>query len=227
MCTKASIAIGAVLALPALLSLMSLILQTRNWRTEGFVAARLAIPVVCVAAWLLLSLVIFLVCESRARHITRNTYFEIQKDAAVYSRYGGRIFSDIGGIERKLWVIPYDGLKLSMKNGRLIFTGKIRYYEGGSDRLTYRIRQGKPEFDSWWLNENGFREISSLTLPHCFPKQKTIFRHCSLAQKRYLLRCEKKKAAETKPVSRPKTRMVYRQARKRTFTELPTFDRKW
>lgn len=36
-----------------------------------------------------------------------------------------------------------------------------------------------------------------------------------------------KKAAETKPVSRPKTRMVYRQARKRTFTELPTFDRKW
>ena len=38
---------------------------------------------------------------------------------------------------------------------------------------------------------------------------------------------EKKKAAETKPVLRPKTRMVYRQARKRTFTELPTFDRKW
>ena len=69
--------------------------------------------------------------------------------------------------------------------------------------------------------------VSSLTLPQCFPKQKTIFRHCSLAQKRYQLRCEKKKAAETKFVSRPKTRMVYRQARKRTFTELPTFDRKW
>ena len=33
--------------------------------------------------------------------------------------------------------------------------------------------------------------------------------------------------SETKPVSRPKTRMVYRQARRRTFTELPTFDRKW
>jgi hypothetical protein len=32
---------------------------------------------------------------------------------------------------------------------------------------------------------------------------------------------------KTKPVFRPKTRMVYRQARKRTFTELPTFDRKW
>ena len=182
MCTKASIAIGAVLALPALLSLMSLILQTRNWRTEGFVAARLAIPVVCVAAWLLLSLVIFLVCESRARHITRNTYFEIQKDAAVYSRYGGRIFSDIGGTERKLWVIPYDGLKLSMKNGRLIFTGKIRYYEGGSDRLTYRIRQGKPEFDNWWLNDNGFTEVTAVTLPPCFPKQKKIFGYwCKVA----------------------------------------------
>ena len=118
-------------------------------------------------------------------------------------------------------------MKLSVKKDRLVFTGKIRCYEGDSDRLGYHIRQGKPEFDSWWLNENGFREISSLTLPKCFPKQKTIFRHCSLAQKRYQLRCEKKKAAETKSVSRPKTRMVYRQARKRTFTELPTFDRKW
>lgn len=206
---------------------MSLILQTRNWRTENFVTVRLLIPAVCVTVWLFLSLIIFLVCETRARHITRSTYFEIQKSAAVYSRYAGRIFADTGGVERKLWVIPYDGLKLSVKNGRLTFTGKIRYYEGSSDRLTYHIRRGAPEFDSWWLNENGFREISSLTLPLCFPKQKTIFRHCSLAQKRYLLRCEKKKAAETKPVSRPKTRMVYRQARKRTFTELPTFDRKW
>ena len=87
-------------------------------------------------------------------------------------------------------------MKLSVKKDRLVFTGKIRCYEGDSDRLGYHIRQGKPEFDSWWLNENGFREISSLTLPKCFPKQKTIFRHCSLAQKRYQLRCEKKKAAE-------------------------------
>lgn len=63
-------------------------------------------------------------------------------------------------------------MKLSVKKGRLVFTGKIRCYEGDSDRLGYHIRQGKPEFDSWWLNENGFREISSLTLPQCFPKQK-------------------------------------------------------
>lgn len=226
-CEKASVAVGAVLALPALLSLMSLIIQTRKWRTEGFLAAGLAVPAICVAVWLAFTFLLFFICETRSRRIKRCTYFEIQKSAAILSRYGGKISADTGGIQRRLYIIPYDEMKLSVKKGRLVFTGKIRCYEGDSDRLGYHIRQGKPEFDSWWLNENGFREISSLTLPHCFPKQKTIFRHCSLAQKRYLLRCEKKKAAETKPVSRPKTRMVYRQARKRTFTELPTFDRKW
>ena len=142
---------------------MSLILQTRNWRTENFVAVRLLIPAVCVTVWLFLSLIIFLVCETRARHITRSTYFEIQKSAAVYSRYAGRIFADTGGVERKLWVIPYDGLKLFVKNGRLTFTGKIRYYEGSSDRLTYHIRRGAPEFDNWWFNDNGFTEVKSVT----------------------------------------------------------------
>ena len=213
-CEKASVAVGAVLALPALLSLMSLIIQTRMWRTEGFLAAGLAVPAICVAVWLAFTFLLFFICETRSRRIKRCTYFEIQKSAAILSRYGGKISADTGGIQRRLYIIPYDEMKLSVKKGRLVFTGKIRCYEGDSDRLGYHIRQGKPE-------------LSSLTLPHCFPKQKTIFRHCSLAQKRYLLRCEKKKAAETKPVSRPKTRMVYRQARKRTFTELPTFDRKW
>ena len=220
-----SIAIGAVLALPALLSLMSLILQTRNWRSEGFVAVRLAIPAICVASWLLLSLMIFLVCETRARRMTRCTYFEIQKGAAVYSRYGGRIFSDIGGTERKLWVIPYDGLKLSLKNGRLTFTGKIRYYEGSSDRLTYHIRRGMLEFDNWWLNDNGFAEIPAVTLPACFHKQKTICRYCRIAMQRYIGYSEKKKQAESRPAVRP--RMIYRQRKRSTYSELPTFDRKW
>ena len=204
---------------------MSLILQTRNWRAEGFVAVRLAIPAVCVAAWLFLSLAIFLVCETRARHITRSTYFEIQKGAAVYSRYGGRIFGDIGGTERKLWVIPYDGLKLSLKNGRLTFTGKIRYYEGSSDRLTYHIRRGMPEFDNWWLNDNGFAEVPAVTLPSCFPKQKKISRYCRIAVGRYIRSCEKKKQTQSRPAPRPK--MIYRQRKRRVYNELPTFDRKW
>lgn len=204
---------------------MSLILQTRNWRAEGFVAVRLVISAVCVAAWLFFSLVIFLVCETRARHITRSTYFEIQKGAAVYSRYGGRIFSDIGGTERKLWVIPYDGLKLSMKNGRLTFTGKIRYYEGSSDRLNYRIRRGMPEFDNWWLNDNGFTEVSAVTLPPCFPKQKKMYGYCRIAIQRYIRNCEKKKQTQSRPAPRPK--MIYRQRKRRTYSELPTFDRKW
>ena len=176
-CEKASVAVGAVLALPALLSLMSLIIQTRKWRTEGFLAAGLAVPAICVAVWLAFTFLLFFICETRSRRIKRCTYFEIQKSAAILSRYGGKISADTGGIQRRLYIIPYDEMKLSVKKGRLVFTGKIRCYEGDSDRLGYHIRQGKPEFDSWWLNENGFREISSLTLPQCFPKQKTIFRH--------------------------------------------------
>ena len=58
-CEKASVAVGAVLALPALLSLMSLIIQTRKWRTEGFLAAGLAIPAICVAGWLAFTFLLF------------------------------------------------------------------------------------------------------------------------------------------------------------------------
>lgn len=157
--------------------------------------------------------------------MTRSTYFEIQKGAAVYSRYAGRIFSDIGGTERKLWVIPYDGLKLSLKNGRLTFTGKIRYYEGSSDRLNYHIRRGKPEFDNWWLNDNGFVELPTVTLPACFHKQKTICRYCRIAMQRYIGYSEKKMQAVSRPSVRPK--MIYRQRKRRAYNELPTFDRKW
>ncbi len=225
-CKKASVATGAVLALPALLCLMSLIIQTRNWRTDGFVATRLIITVLCVALWLAVTFLMFFICETRARRITRSTYFEIQKSALILSRYGGRIAADTGGTQRKLWIIPFENLKISMKNGRLTFTGNIKYYEGDTDRLGYHIRRGKPEFDNWWLNSNGFTEVKAVTLPSCFTKPKTVFRYCKLAQKRYILQCKKKNSV-SKPVSRPKTKMVYRQARRRTYTELPTFDRKW
>lgn len=226
-CKKASVAAGAVLALPALLCLMSLIIQTRNWRTDGFVTTRLVITAICVALWLAVTFLAFYICEKRARRISRSTYFEIQKSAVILSRYGGRIVADTGGIQRKLWIIPYDGLRLSMKNGKLTFTGSIRYYEGDTDRLGYHIRRGKPEFDNWWLNENGYAEVKSVTLPPCFPKPKTVLRYCKIAQNRYIMQCEKKNKEVSKPVSRPKTKMIYRQTRRRTFTELPTFDRKW
>lgn len=225
-CKKTSVALGAVLALPSLLCFMSLILQTRNWRSPDFVILRLAVPAVCAGVWLAITFLIFSVCETRARRIKRSTYFEIQKSAAVYSKYGGRIAADTGGTQRKLWIIPYEDLKLSMKNGRLTFRGRIKYYEGDSDRLGYHIKRGKPEFDNWWLNANGFTEVAEVTLPPCFLKQKSIFRYCRIAQKRYILQCEKKNAVP-KTVTRPRTKMVYRQARRRTFTELPTFDRKW
>lgn len=124
----------------------------------GFLAAGLAIPAICVAVWLAFTFLLFFICETRSRRIKRCTYFEIQKSAAILSRYGGKISADTGGIQRRLYIIPYDEMKLSVKKGRLVFTGKIRCYEGDSDRLGYHIRQGKPEFDSWWLNENGFRK---------------------------------------------------------------------
>ena len=161
-CQKASVAVGAVLALPALLSLMSLIIQTRNWRTEGFLAAGLAVPAICVAVWLAFTFLLFFICETRSRRIKRCTYFEIQKSAAILSRYGGKISADTGGIQRRLYIIPYDEMKLSVKKGRLVFTGKIRCYEGDSDRLGYHIRQGKPEFDSWWLKGNILADASAV-----------------------------------------------------------------
>lgn len=111
------------------------------------------------------------------------------------------------------------------KNGRLTFTGKIRYYEGSSDRLTYHIRRGAPEFDNWWFNDNGFTEVKSVTLPSCFTAQKTIFRHCRIAAQRYIKCRDRKKQMQSRPVPRPK--MIYRQRKRSSYGELPTFDRKW
>ena len=105
-----------------------------------FLAAGLAIPAICVAVWLAFTFLLFFICETRSRRIKRCTYFEIQKSAAILSRYGGKISADTGGIQRRLYIIPYDEMKLSVKKGRLVFTGKIRCYEGDSDPVSYTHR---------------------------------------------------------------------------------------
>ena len=94
-CEKASVAVGAVLALPALLSLMSLIIQTRKWRTEGFLAAGLAIPAICVAVWLAFTFLPFVlymrntVKTYKTMHLLRDTEIRRHSQQVRRKNIGG------------------------------------------------------------------------------------------------------------------------------------------
>ena len=55
-CKKASVVLGAIFAVPVLLSFMSLILQTRLWSQAGFVTVRLCKAAGCLALWMLISI---------------------------------------------------------------------------------------------------------------------------------------------------------------------------
>ena len=223
-CKKASVVLGAIFAVPVLLSFMSLILQTRLWSQTGFVAIRLCIAGGCVALWMLISFAAYAITETAARRITRSTYFEIQGSSLILSRYSGKIHSDISKTQRRLWVIPLENMKAELKNGKITFHGDIRYYEGDSEWLGYHIKRGKPEFDNWWLNSNGYTAVSSVRLPSCFARQGFILKCCRIAQKKQLRLAEQKKLIAVKP-SAP--RIIKRPIKRRIYTELPTFDRKW
>lgn len=221
---KASVVLSAFFSLPVLLSFMSLILQPRQWSQTGFVAVRLCIAVGCVAVWMLICFIAYAITETSARRITRSTYFEIQSGSLILSRYSGKIYGDTGGTQRKLWIIPLDNMKSELKNGRVVFSGDIRLYEGDSERLGYHIKQGKPEFDNWWLNSNGYTKVCSVRLPACFARQGFILKCCRVAQKKQLRLAEQKKLT-AKKTNIPRT--IKRPVKRRIYTELPTFDRKW
>ena len=214
---------GAVLLLPALLCFMSLYFDRSATVSVQAVLMRAGLAAACVAVWLVISFSVYVLCRRRMNGISRHTYFEIQQNAFILSRYAGRVLGGGGGPVRRLYVISVQDLKLSMKNGRLIFEGDIRQYEGGSETLGYHIKRGKPEFDEWWLNVNGYKRINRIELPACFEKQSFIFRCCKIA----LARSQRAAQIRKAPPGVRRPALKRRSSRGRMYTELPTFDRNW
>lgn len=229
-----SLALGIILSLPAILCFLSLILGFRQLYEPGFAAARLLIALGCAALWLVLSFAAYIAAELKIRRNSRYTYLELQPGAAVFSKYGGswRVLGSTTLI-RTLYVIPFDGTEIKYNKGSIVFEGKIRRYEGDSERLGYHVKRGAMKFDNWWLDENGYTELKSFELPPIFSRTGFIFRCCKAAQNRFIrnkTRSDDKKAASaqilrSKPASR--TRRLSASNRKRVYTEIPTFNRNW
>ncbi len=231
---KAIAGIGIVLMLPCLLCFISLFFDFRQLYDNGFTLTRLLIIAGCVVLWMVSSFIIYVFAKIKIRRQSRFTYFELQQNNAILSRYAGSV-RNYGKrtIVRQLYVIPFDKVSITAKNGNIIFKGAIRKYEGDSEYLGYHIKRGELKFDNWWYDNNGFTELKSLILPHNFDKQKFILRCCKAAQNRSIRIAEKRQAAklalqtaEKKNAKLPK-RLQYKKPVKRVYTEIPTFDRKW
>ena len=234
---KAIAGIGIALMLPCLLCFVSLFFDFRSLYNNDFTLMRILLIAGCVVLWMISSFVIYVISRNRVRHQSRYTYFELQQDNAILSRYVGTMRS--GGkkiLVRQLYIIPFDKVSINHKNGNIIFKGSIRKYEGDSDHLGYHIGRDGLKFDNWWYDNNGFTEVKNLTLPHSFTKQKFIVRCFRAAQKRSMRIAEKrlelKRASEAALAKRreekklPKA-MQRKKPVRRVYTELPTFNRNW
>lgn len=245
-----STAAGIILALPALLCLMSLILGYNRVYDEGFVLYRVIIVVGIAALWLIISFLAYSAARTKTERVSRLTYLEIDLHCAILSVYSGS-WTVMGyrTVSRTLYVIPLENLKVDYKKGRLKLSVKqpaekeetaaygkaekivIRKYTGDSETLGYHIRAGKPEFDNWWLDRNGYEAVESIILPPVFRSPSFIARCLKIALRRSeRVRSQQKKPQgmpAKKPAYRPGKRVIrYTPARSRNY-EPPTFDRKW
>ncbi len=234
---KAIAAIGIILTLPCLLCFISLFFDFRSIYNSDFTLIRILVIAGCVSAWMISSFIVYVISKNRVKRQSRYTYFELQQNNAILSRYAGCIRS--GGrttLVRQLYVIPFDKVSITHKNGNIIFKGDIRRYEGDSSYLGYHIGRDGLKFDNWWYDNNGFTVVKSLTLPHSFSKQKFIARCFKAAQNRSIRIAEKRReirlAHETalkkhrEAASLPKA-LTRKKVVRRVYTELPTFNRNW
>lgn len=221
-----SVTAGIFLAMPVLLCFLSLILGYRELSSPGFRNIRIIIITGCIGFWLISSFVVFAAAVNRKSRVSRYTYLDIQKNAAVLSRYSGSwtVLSKRTYI-RTLYIIPLVGTEIKYGNGRIVFKGDIKKYKGDSEWLGYHIKRGELKFDNWWLDNNGCTTVNEISLPADFAKAGFIYRCLKVAQNRSTAIAAKKK----KSLGMPSPSAVrHRTApRKRVYTEVPTFNRKW
>jgi hypothetical protein len=231
---KAIAGIGIALILPCLLCFISLFFDFRSLYNNEFTLIRILIIAGCVILWMISSFAIYLFSKNKIKRQSRYTYFELQQDNAILSRYAGCMRS--GGkktLIRQLYIIPFDSVSITYKNGNIIFKGDIRKYEGDSSYLGYHIGRSGLKFDNRWYDNNGFTVVKTLTLPASFTKRKFIVRCFKAAQNRSIRIAEKRRelkmaseAAAKKQAKLPKA-LQRKKTVRRVYTELPTFNRNW
>jgi hypothetical protein len=126
----------------------------------------------------LLFFAVYIITEKLIKRNARYTYFEIGEKSLILSRYDGDyIVRGKKLVSRRLFVIPLSSLHkigFSEKKGSIYLEGgDFREYCDSSERLGYKLSDGFPEFESWWYNQNGFKNLPVVRIPKIFTKTDT------------------------------------------------------
>ena len=178
-----------------------------------------------VGAGMILCWIYYELASHYEKRAGKYTYFEIEKKAAVFSRYAGEYVS--GGrrtVIRNLYVIPlknYQSAYLDEKRKHLILMGEIRCYKGESDALGYHIKDGEPVFNRWWNDEANFTTVGMLKLPMDFEKPGHIAKALHQAKEQF------DAIPEKKPYIFREADIVKKRRELKKIAERMRYERKW
>lgn len=165
------------------------------------------------------------------RRHSRFTYLDILPDGFVFSLYAGeyRRYSQ-QVILRKLYFVPFSGIKEIVRDGRntplsLTVTGEVRYYLCESDRLGYHVdEENHLQFDSAELNTRGFEKLDKLEISGWFGSTKRLERSLNYFLEEYRSIPEKKPFNISEHIPKKKKK---RPVTSNPILEAPSYDRKW
>lgn len=184
----------------------------------------IAMAISCVIS-VLASIIIAIYYENKINLHSKYSFIDIFYEGVIVSvfRYKYRQYNK-KFIHRDLYFIKHsDIVKIKGKN-TLKIEGKIRKYSENSDRLGYHIKRGELSFDNWWLNENGFKIIGSLTIPEVFgntAKARKYLKLAGLRRRKILL------AREQMKINQKQSPVVSRFFKKKRVIPTGSFDRRW
>ena len=165
------------------------------------------------------------------RRHSRFTYLDILPDGFVFSLYAGeyRRYSQ-QVILRKLYFVPFSGIKEIVRDGRntplsLTVTGEVRYYLCESDRLGYHVdEENHLQFDSAELNTRGFEKLDKLEISGWFGSTKRLERSLNYFLEEYRSIPEKKPFNISEHIPKKQKK---RPVTSNPILEAPSYDRKW
>ncbi len=105
------------------------------------------------------------------------TYIEVSNSYIILSRYNGvslKLRDNV--VYRKLYVMPIADIERAERYGRgkMLITGNVRKYVERDSRLGYRITRAGLVFNNWWLNDNGYKSVSCVTIAPYFKNPQKI-----------------------------------------------------
>lgn len=106
----------------------------------------------------------------------KHTYIEISDSSLVVSEHFQTVFCD-GKFRsfKKLWIIDLKDVKnVECLQKSIVITAKARYFNENADWLGYVRTENGVDFDNWWYNCNGGKEVHSVEIHDFYTNSERI-----------------------------------------------------